>query len=51
MKAPIVIWGGRGHPKVLREFLPELGFRLVAMFDKAVTVSPCLGASTRRLRG
>jgi sugar O-acyltransferase (sialic acid O-acetyltransferase NeuD family) len=28
-----VIWGARGHAKVLNEFLPRLGFQTVAVFD------------------
>ncbi|MDA1249847.1 MAG: acetyltransferase [Planctomycetota bacterium] len=30
---PAVIWGARGHAKVLNEFLPQLGFQIVAVFD------------------
>ena len=30
---PAVVWGARGHAKVLNEFLPQLGFQVVAVFD------------------
>lgn len=32
-KKKIVIWGASGHAKVLHEFLGELGYELVALFD------------------
>lgn len=30
---PIALWGASGHAKVLHEFLPGLGYELVALFD------------------
>ncbi|MDA0587378.1 MAG: acetyltransferase [Planctomycetota bacterium] len=30
---PAIIWGARGHAKVLNEFLPQLGYQVVAVFD------------------
>jgi len=30
---PIIIWGGKGHAKVLEEFLPSLGYALQAIFE------------------
>jgi len=30
---PIVLWGSTGQARVLAEFLPALGFRVVALFD------------------
>jgi sugar O-acyltransferase (sialic acid O-acetyltransferase NeuD family) len=30
---PAIVWGARGHAKVLNEFLPQLGFQIVAIFD------------------
>jgi sugar O-acyltransferase (sialic acid O-acetyltransferase NeuD family) len=29
----IIVWGASGHAKVLNEFLPRLGYELVALFD------------------
>ena len=41
---PVIIWGGRGHAKVLNEFLPLLGYRVVAVFDNDPHVtSPLAG--------
>ncbi|MBL8817875.1 MAG: acetyltransferase [Planctomyces sp.] len=37
---PLILWGARGHAKVLNEFLPRLGFRIVAVFDNAPVDSP-----------
>lgn len=31
--SPVIVWGARGHAKVLNEFLPQLGFEVVAVFD------------------
>ncbi len=36
---PVIIWGARGHAKVLNEFLPALGFRVIALFDNDPTVT------------
>jgi sugar O-acyltransferase (sialic acid O-acetyltransferase NeuD family) len=33
MTRPIVLWGATGQAKVLAEFLPRLGFSVVATFD------------------
>lgn len=33
MARKIVIWGAGGHAKVLREFIKDLGYELVAVFD------------------
>lgn len=33
MLTPIVCWGAKGQAKVLREFLPALGYQLIACFD------------------
>lgn len=33
MRRPIVIWGARGHALVLLDFLPQAGYRVVAIFD------------------
>jgi sugar O-acyltransferase (sialic acid O-acetyltransferase NeuD family) len=33
MLTPLVIWGAKGHAKVLHEFAGLLGFELVALFD------------------
>lgn len=30
---PIIFWGASGHARVLREFIGELGYELVALFD------------------
>jgi sugar O-acyltransferase (sialic acid O-acetyltransferase NeuD family) len=30
---PLIFWGATGQAKVLKEFLPRLGWRLVALFD------------------
>lgn len=30
---PVIIWGARGHAKVLNEFLPRIGYRVQAIFD------------------
>lgn len=30
---PAIIWGGRGHAKVLNEFLGHVGFRVESIFD------------------
>jgi sugar O-acyltransferase (sialic acid O-acetyltransferase NeuD family) len=43
MLKPLVIWGAKGHAKVLHEFTERLGYTLVAVFDsdpKAVTPFP-----------
>jgi len=34
----IIIWGGRGHAKVVHEFLPALGYQVVAVFDNAAGI-------------
>ena len=31
--SPIICWGAKGQAKVLREFLPALGYQLLACFD------------------
>ena len=36
----LVLWGASGHAKVLREFLPALGYELVALFDNDPQVRP-----------
>lgn len=33
MLKPLVIWGAKGHAKVLHEFIAKLGFTLIALFD------------------
>ncbi|MFP6764822.1 MAG: hypothetical protein VB858_14445, partial [Planctomycetaceae bacterium] len=30
---PAIVWGARGHAKVLNEFLPQLGLQIAAVFD------------------
>jgi sugar O-acyltransferase (sialic acid O-acetyltransferase NeuD family) len=40
MKKPLIIWGASGHSKVLREFIYQLGFDLIALFDNAVVPVP-----------
>jgi sugar O-acyltransferase (sialic acid O-acetyltransferase NeuD family) len=41
LKKKIVMWGASGHAKVLHEFLGELGYELIALFDNdPATVSP-----------
>ncbi len=30
---PVIVWGARGHAKVLNEFLRPLGYQVVAIFD------------------
>jgi len=42
MAKPIIIWGSSGHAKVLQEFLPDIGFELIALFDtfNADTIDP-----------
>jgi sugar O-acyltransferase (sialic acid O-acetyltransferase NeuD family) len=39
---PVLVWGARGHCKVLAEFLPALGHRIVAVFDNDPSVPPPL---------
>ena len=39
LQKSLILWGARGHAKVLNEFLPRLGFRIVAVFDN-VPVDP-----------
>jgi sugar O-acyltransferase (sialic acid O-acetyltransferase NeuD family) len=42
--SPLVLWGAKGHAKVLREFLEPLGFQIVAVFDNdPATVAPFPG--------
>ena len=36
---PAILWGARGHAKVLNEFLPRVGSRVVAVFDNDASVS------------
>lgn len=36
----LVVWGARGHAKVLHEFVGRIGFRLVAVFDNDPEVPP-----------
>jgi sugar O-acyltransferase (sialic acid O-acetyltransferase NeuD family) len=33
MRKPIILWGGTGQAKVLREFIGQCGYRIVALFD------------------
>lgn len=41
MLKPIILWGATGHAKVLREFMAEIGYKLVAIFDNSpVVVAP-----------
>jgi len=41
---PALIWGARGHAKVLAEFLPQRGFRVAAVLDNDSSVaSPIAG--------
>ena len=41
IKKKIVIWGASGHAKVLQEFLGQIGYELIALFDNDPnTVSP-----------
>jgi sugar O-acyltransferase (sialic acid O-acetyltransferase NeuD family) len=37
----MVLWGATGHAKVLREFIGELGYEVVAVFDNDPSVAPC----------
>lgn len=44
MQRPIIFWGASGHAKVLHEFMPELGYELVALVDnQADIISPFKG--------
>lgn len=36
----LVVWGAKGHAKVLREFMPGQGFRIVALVDNDPDVVP-----------
>ncbi len=36
----IVFWGATGHAKVLREFIGQIGYTLIALFDNDTRVSP-----------
>jgi sugar O-acyltransferase (sialic acid O-acetyltransferase NeuD family) len=38
--APLICWGATGQAKVLREFLPALGYELIACFDNNTSVRP-----------
>lgn len=41
---PLVVWGATGHAKVIAEFAPALGYRIVALFDNDPNVvSPLAG--------
>lgn len=40
MAEPIILWGGTGQAKVLAEFLPAVGFELVAVFDNDPDTRP-----------
>lgn len=41
---PVIVWGARGHAKVLNEFLPQIGCRVIAVFDNDPLVeSPLAG--------
>ena len=37
----MVLWGATGQAKVLREFVGELGYEVVAVFDNDPSVAPC----------
>lgn len=38
---PLILWGAKGHAKVLREFLEPAGYSVVAVFDNdPIAVSP-----------
>lgn len=36
----LVIWGAKGHAKVLREFMPSQNYRIVALIDNNPTIAP-----------
>jgi sugar O-acyltransferase (sialic acid O-acetyltransferase NeuD family) len=38
MRSQVVCWGAKGQAKVLREFLPSLGFDLIACFDNDLSI-------------
>lgn len=38
MLTPIVFWGASGQARVLNEFMPALGFQLVAIFDNSDSI-------------
>lgn len=40
---PALIWGARGHAKVLAEFLPQRGFRVAAVLDNDSSVASPIG--------
>ncbi len=41
---PVIVWGARGHAKVLNEFLPQLGYQVIAVFDNdAHATAPLAG--------
>lgn len=40
MLKPLVIWGASGHARVLREFIGQLGYELVAVFDNQPELAP-----------
>lgn len=38
-QSSLICWGAKGQAKVLREFLPELGYNLIACFDNNLSVT------------
>ena len=42
-RRPTVCWGGKGQAKVLHEFLPALGYQLIACFDNNPSLTSPLG--------
>jgi sugar O-acyltransferase (sialic acid O-acetyltransferase NeuD family) len=40
MTTPLVCWGATGQARVLHEFLPALGYELIACFDNNPSVRP-----------
>jgi sugar O-acyltransferase (sialic acid O-acetyltransferase NeuD family) len=46
---PVILWGARGHAKVLNEFLPHLGYRVAAVFDNdQIDIAPLPGVPLYR---
>jgi sugar O-acyltransferase (sialic acid O-acetyltransferase NeuD family) len=40
--APLILWGATGQAKVLAEFVPVLGFEIIALFDSNPDLAPPL---------
>ncbi|MEW6157614.1 MAG: NeuD/PglB/VioB family sugar acetyltransferase [Verrucomicrobiota bacterium] len=40
MITPVIFWGATGQAKVLREFMPAIGYELIAVFDNNREITP-----------